>query len=552
MRSAPTVGAILVCGTVGCAEGALLDGANDLSSAGRAGEAATGSASSGAGAAGAAGDRGHPGSGGISSGVSGAGGTIPNPATSDASGGPSGAGDAGGGTVDAGGSAPGNACDPSACSGHGTCTAVDGVPVCACDEGFDAPDCFARNAEYGRRVKVLEGLADPDVLALPDGRYLLSGTGSGSAFDLFESNDLVAWHKVGTFDPSAVDPDHDYCFCWAPDLARVDGTLSLYFSAHRGPKGGTTCPPPTGSDVTTYRAVAPEGSLAFGVPELLFQGQTGARSRPHSGCAPEGCSRVIRIDPAIHDGRLYYVFFEGGNNIASVALADPSDVRVHAGPSGWTLAAYEESINEAPERLEREGQSYLFFSAAWFDSQYATFYVGGASPALLTRNLPVRRLTTPVRRGSGSLIETHGGNSIVTLRGETFNFFHVGGFDASGTMIRRDTYRQRIVWKSDGTAVSQNEVRVSWNALGGGNQYSLDLVLRDGSVIGPCIAVGRIGEATSTTYTGVCPDAGDRLVHKSEVHAFRLYASPDSVFLRVGETPYDGYSDEVSIAAALP
>src|SRR5690606_12984015 len=124
--------------------------------------------------------------------------------------------------------------------------------------------------------------------------------------------------------------------------------------------------------------------------------------------------------------------------------------------------------------------------------------------------------------------------------------------DGSGNLLRRDTYRQRLVFAGDGTLLSQNEVRVSWNTLGGGNAYSLDLVLRSGEVIGPCIGAGRLGASLSTTFTGVCPDAGDRLVHKSEVAAFRLYASPGSDFQQVGELPFDGYSDSTQLSIALP
>jgi hypothetical protein len=94
-------------------------------------------------------------------------------------------------------------------------------------------------------------------------------------------------------------------------------------------------------------------------------------------------------------------------------------------------------------------------------------------------------------------------------------------------------------------------IKVSWNVLGAGLAYSLDLVLRDGSVGGPCIAVTRIGQNTSTAFAGG-PDAGDRLALKSEVRAFRLYASPNDVFVRVGETPYDGYSDVGTIVATAP
>ncbi len=422
----------------------------------------------------------------------------------------------------------------------------------ACDEGFDGPDCQQRTSDYGRRVRIAEHLADPDVIELSDDRYVLTGTGSSIDFSFLESSDLVAWRHAETYNPSLADPSHDYCFCWAPDIVQVDGTLYFYFSAHRGPKGATTCPPPPGSDVTTYRAVSIDGSLRFGVPELLYPDQGGAHSRTESGCPAGGCGLAIRIDPTIYDGRLYYVFFNGGNNIASVSLTNPSDWRYHTGPAGWALNGFEERINEAPELLERDGRAYLFFSAAWFDSQYATFYVSAGSPSELTRDLPLHRLTTPVRRGDGTLAETHGHNSITTRRGETFNFFHVGVFDGAGSLIRRDTYRQRIVWNPDGTAVSQNEVRVSWPSLGGANEYSLDVVLRDGSVIGPCIAVWRIHNSTSTVFNGICPDAADRLVHKSEVQAFRLYATAGGPFVPVGEAAYDGYSDQLHIAAGTP
>ncbi len=442
-------------------------------------------------------------------------------------------------------------CDGVQC-GHGVCGLGPLGPVCSCDEGFGGDGCDARTVDYGRREKIAEHLADPDVLQLGDDRWVLTGTGSGVDFEFLESTDFRRWHRVGSYDPSTTDPSFDYCYCWAPDLVELDGKPWLYFSAHRGPNGATACPPPSGAEVTTFRAPSLDGSLAFGAPELLFQGQDGAQSRPQAGCPAGGCDRAIRIDPTVHGGRLYYVFFDRGNNVASVSLTDPFDLRVHAGPARWALAGFEEGINEAPEVLEREGRFHLFFSAAWFDSQYATFYVTASSPEELTRDRPVRRLTTPVRRGNGTLAETHGHNSIVVRRGETFNFFHVGVFDPAGRLVRRDVHRQRIAWNADGTAISQNEVLVSWNPLGGNHAYSLDVVLRDGSTLGPCIAVGRIGQSTSTTFKGLCPDAFDRLVHKSEVQAFRLFASAGGPWVPVGETPFDGYSDVVGIAASLP
>ncbi len=469
---------------------------------------------------------------------------------------------AGGSLVDAGGAAgaaatPGDGggpdpCTPDPCNGHGVCSVSSGTPSCACDEGFDPPTCSVKNSLYGQRVKVVADLADPDVFESGAGTYLLSGTGSGHTFDFYASSDFVTWSHTATYDPGAVDPDYDYCDCWAPEIVESGGKLSLYFAAYRGPAGQTACPPPPGSEHTTFRADSADGTPQFGTPSLLFQGQGGAESRTQSGCPAGGCGLAIRIDPTVYDGRLYYVFFDNGNNIGSVSMAAPTDFLMHAGPAGWSLPADEEKINEAPEVFQHAGRSYLFFSGGWFNSQYATYYVTGSSTAELTRALPVHRLTTPVRRDNGTLAENHGSNSIATRHGEAFNFFTLGSFDGAGNLVHRDTYRQRLVWHADGTLVSQNQVQLSWNALGGGNSYSLDLVLRNGDVIGPCIAAGRIGQSTSTTFTGICPDAADLLVHKSQVQAFRLYASPNNVFVKVGEAPYDGFSDAVDVVATPP
>jgi len=55
-----------------------------------------------------------------------------------------------------------------------------------------------------------------------------------------------------------------------------------------------------------------------------------------------------------------------------------------------------------------------------------------------------------------------------------------------------------------------------------GHTYSLDLVLRDCSVIGLCIDANQIGSTIAVAFAGICPSAGDRLIQKSEVAKFRL------------------------------
>lgn len=439
-------------------------------------------------------------------------------------------------------------CSAKACSEHGKCkTGPHGAARCACDDGFGGAGCAVKTAVYGRRVKIAEDLADPVVYKFDDDHFAVTGTG-GAGFSFYESSDLVSWTKTKRYDPNEKDPNAGYCWMWAPDLVRDQGQLWLYFSAYRGPKGSTSCPPPPGWDIATYRAASLDGSLDFGKPEPLFPGTTGARTYPQAGCPPQGCSRAIRIDPTLYDDRLYYVYFaNGGNNIASVSMTNNLDVRIHAGVDAFPTNPFEERINEAPELLDRDGRKYLFFSAGFFDSQYATFYVMGSSTDELTRDRPLLRLTTPVRRKNGNLIETHGHNSIVTQRGETFNIFHLGNFDDRGRLTRRDTYTQRLTWNADGTAMSQNEVTVAWNRLGDANEYSFDVVLRDGTVLGPCINAATIGRRTSVAFTGICPDANDRLVHRANVSEFRIYTSTGGPWVQVGSTAYDGFSDRVNL-----
>lgn len=467
----------------------------------------------------------------------------------------------GGSTTDDGGIVVGPdgdvpvSCEGVDCSGRGLCQPSTGT--CACDEGFDGPTCANRNADYGKRVKIAQGLADPDVIKLSDDRYVLSGTAGGQAteFRFLESTDLTTWTPGKVYRPSDLDPAHRYCWMWAPAIVQEGTGVALYFSALQLGKFNGNCPSisDSGNDVATFRAFAEGDSFDFGKPEPLFPGTSGPRTYTGKGC-PELCGNAIRIDAAVEDGRLYYVYFAGGNNIASVKLSNASQQLFHSGPDiAGSRDADEGIINEAPELFSRDGRLYLFFSTADFRGPYTTRYMMGTTPNDLRRSQTTAlRLTTPAYGKNGKLVETHGHNSVTTRHGETFNFFHLGIFDGNGGLVRRDTYRQRIVWKDDGTAVNQNAVTVSWNSLGGSYVYSLDLVLRDGSTVGPCLGSGILGKGTSVTYTGVCKDGGDRLVHKADIAAFRLYASAGSGYQKVGEADYDGFSDTANVSITAP
>ncbi|RKH36959.1 glycoside hydrolase family 43 protein [Corallococcus sicarius] len=433
--------------------------------------------------------------------------------------------------------------------GSTLCAALVG---CGGEPGSEpAPTPTPRQQELvddNARTLLVPGLADPDVYKENDDLFFLSGTGNGWLLPIYESNDLATFRFKRDYNPSQADPTYDYCFLWAPDLNKSNGAYQLHFSAHRVPNGAAC--PPAGQDVTTFVATAPDLNFNFGAPQPIHANTTWPRTSTATGCLPQGCNRNIRIDSATFNDTaarwFFYVWFDRGNNIASFNTAAPGTVYNHLGPAVFATPAHEEGINEAPEVFKRNGLYYMLFSGGWYNSQYAMYYVMGDSIPQLTRARAVRRLSQPLKNSAGRLVQSHGHNAIVERRGEYFNIFHVGAFDTAGNLTSRSTYRQRVTFKSDGAMTSLNQVNLRWNKLAG-YSYSLDVVLRDGSVIGPCNSVALLGQSNKTVFDGVCRSAGDRVVTKGDIAAFRIFYAINNAWGAFVETPYDGISDDVAL-----
>lgn len=430
---------------------------------------------------------------------------------------------------------------------NGKCNESPQGATCVCDEGFLGTKCDQQGADFYHRTEIVPGLADPDILAVHDDLFFLSGTSNAMVLPIYESIDLKQFRLKVTYNPSIIDPMHNYCEVWAPDLSKRGSGYDLYFSAQRVLKS-FNCPL-SGQDVTTFVAHASDENLRFGAPTLVDFGNGAPKGRIASGCNSDGCIKTIRIDSAIvgpeNDRWFFYVWFQGGNNIVSFPLSSPNTLIANAGPASFSIGSIEENINEGPDVFYRGGQYYFFFSYAFFNSQYAMAYIMAPSISDLTRKRAVRVHSVAQRNAGGKLVQTHGHNSIVERRGQFFNIFHQGIFDSAGRMIGRSTFKQRIAFRPDGSIHTLNTVDLRWTQLSG-YQYSLDIVKKDGSTIGPCIAVGRIGASLGTTYTGICPDGRDQLVDKGDIAAFRLFYSSNNIWGTFVEKAYDGVSDELS------
>ncbi|NOZ86098.1 MAG: family 43 glycosylhydrolase, partial [Deltaproteobacteria bacterium] len=425
---------------------------------------------------------------------------------------------------------------------EGPCMPLGCSPALLC-QGIIDDGCGGRMDCGCSPSMVVPGLADPDVIKVDNGLFWLSGTLSGRNLGIYVSSDLIDFNLATTYDPSQKDSGYDYYCVWAPDFAYVNGKYRLYFSAKRVTKGQAN----TGCDnLTTYYAEAPSLSPDFGRPQPIDNPRGTPRSYFSSSCPPDGCRNAIRIDSALHDFDgdqwMYYVWFEEGNNIASFPLERPGDVMTNITP----VEAYEKHVVEGPDVFERNDIDYLFFSGGGFTGPYAMYYVMGTSPYMLTRSRHVYRYSWPLKASNGDLIQNHGHDSVVEHRGEYYIFYHQGVFENGSYANRRDTYRQRLFFEQDGRLVDRDQVRVTWNRLDN-TQYSLDVVLKDGRWIGPCISSGIIGSKLSVDYRGICPSKQDQLASKWDVAYFRLFYSDDGQWVHYVDKAYDGVSDHVSI-----
>ncbi|MAM60903.1 MAG: hypothetical protein CMH11_05380 [Maritimibacter sp.] len=407
------------------------------------------------------------------------------------------------------------------------------------------------------RTVVVKGLGDPDV-SFDGKRYLLTGSWGPSGnkiIKIWRTPDLGKVFSAATYDPSKVDRKHDYCRIWAPDISHTTTESTITFSAMQYEEGGE-CPCLNclrgQQDVTTWTATAPLGSLDFGTPQPINAGTRLPRTHNPRACPPEGCNHAIRIDSATYRGALgdwfLYTWFKDGNNVAAFPLNRPEAVRNilipltnYANP--LSDATYEERINEAPDVFMRNGRSYLVYSRGSTQRSYGLSYLMSDDSFDFSKSDGVYSLSTPVFSETGPgcvngdgkgnfrrepLVENMGHSSVIERGGNYYIYFHVGrwrGENCAG--LERKVNRQQLRFRPDGTIESLTDLFLVWSRMPG-RYYSLDVKLKDGTWIKPCVSSAILGQTPSYRFTGVCASANNRLVHKSEIETVRLAHSADN------------------------
>ena len=294
----------------------------------------------------------------------------------------------------------------------------------------------------------------------------------------------------------------------------------LYFVAARVDKGA---PCPAGnSDQTIFYATAPDtnNDMQFGTPHEINAGTSYPRTYVPMGCPSDGCDRAMRLDPSVYsDGSrrwMHYTWFDpgAGSVVSAFPLDEPANVIEVARPT----SPAEQRINEAPTLFSHDGRHYLVYTAGHYRGQYGMTYMMDAQVSDLTSRHPQHSFSSPLRAHDGRLIENQGHNTVTDRSGQFYTLYHVGRFTSAGVFAGRGVYVQPLTFTADGSLNTLNTVALQWNATAD-STYSLDVQTLDGTWIPTCLDAVA---ASSVTFNEVCTGAGDTLVHKADVAAFRI------------------------------
>ncbi len=355
-----------------------------------------------------------------------------------------------------------------------------------------------------------------DAIAFVDGDkiYLTGAMASASGWepiiDIYESpmvpangEDFDFTYKQ-TYDPGTIDPDFDYYMVGGQIAIKEGSNYVFTFAAYRVPEGQ----PATywgGGDKeiqTQFYQMAHKdagGNFVWdGLPRMinawcdrstLNGSNLGTVTVPQnhtprswqSWGAPWPGEQILGIhlngDIFEIDGErwFYWVWFDGGNHIASARLADgftfadsnPNKMTWHEDWPTLNIVqnsnpiSGEQGINENATVFKRNGIYYFIFTHGHVVGNYSMSYIMGNSFETIARgggtehklyeaypDLGDSPLHTPGRREiAGS------GRAITKSNGDMFMFYGIGTYDKKGIYLGRKTHYSKLAFNPDGTIV---------------------------------------------------------------------------------------------------
>lgn len=302
-------------------------------------------------------------------------------------------------------------------------------------------------AEGGFANPLVRQRADPHVTLQPDGWYYYTAT--VPEYDRIEVRRARSLNELGAAEAKVVWRKHASgemgAHIWAPEMHRIDGKWTIYFSAGRADKiweirlyvlENASANPLEGEWVE--RGQLKTGWESFSLDATTFE-HRGQRYLSWTQRAPDG-SKATNIYLAKMDGPL--------------AIRQPA-VMLTRPEYAWEKIGHE--VNEAPAFLVKNGRVWMTYSASATDANYALGLLSAPEDADLMDPRSWTKSKVAVLRSSARTGQYGPGHNSFTTSpdGKTdILVYHARNYrDIVGEPLRdpnRHTRAQVIRWRADG------------------------------------------------------------------------------------------------------
>ncbi|HPY16328.1 MAG: Beta-xylosidase [Deltaproteobacteria bacterium ADurb.Bin207] len=295
----------------------------------------------------------------------------------------------------------------------------------ACDLAFRYTQCG------GLYVNPVVGKDCPDPGVVFDGtQYVMActGGGSGDAFPLRHSDDMVHWKWKGYIFPTKDRPSWAVSHFWAPEIHKIGSKFVAYFTAKH--KNGAL----SIGAATASAALGPYKDI--GKP-LLNNPSMGLIDATHYE-DPQGKHYLLWKEDGNAVGKPTPIY---GQELASNGLSlVGSPVKLITNDMAW-----EGALVEGPWLIDHGGYYYLFYSANGYASASYGVSVARASSPLG----PYKKAPAPLLRTAGAWAGPGHGSILTTPRGETWHIYHSWQAGHVGKDPGRVVLIDRVFWDGD-------------------------------------------------------------------------------------------------------
>lgn len=410
---------------------------------------------------------------------------------------------------------------------------------------------------------MMRGAGDMEVFSLDAKFSLLIGGARGFGTPYFDRRlyfdrltDLRNPELLGYYDPSAEDPNRDYCYVYPTSLHRNSAQYTLFFSAVAYKKGGT-CPTGNSLELTNLtaayyisfpRSIGDQQFATGSFNGRLGRGDGDTRNLPPVVLQPSGTGisapGVLKIDPFVFGDRLLYVasdpnpwtsglilnsvemiklpeLTQGGNFTPRVREPASNGYKRLASGFGTDGSNYN-GIAEGPAAFQTPDQTFLLYQANLWGANYSVYYKKAPSIDGITEKTPATALMKAIPRKicegrfaneqemaphEECFHRNYGISNVIENQGQRFVVYHVLDHDVDHT-----GYYLRDTWIGPLYADEQNQL-ISPTTLSlrlvrqTGFVYTVGLRLVDGSTVPNCLSDERFAAPNSKLlFNGLCDD----------------------------------------------